>query len=142
MQPAAIIFIESWPLTLNGKIDKKLLPAADLNLMQGEYIPASNETEQFLVELWAELLKLPADDISVTANFFDLGGHSLLAVSLIAKINDGFSQSLTIKEVFELQSIKECALHLDYLQARAANKIITRNEVGDAEAPALEEMEW
>jgi amino acid adenylation domain-containing protein len=125
MQPTVIIFIEKWPLTLNGKIDKKLLPKPDFSLLHGEYIPASTEAEQKLVVLWADILKLLVSEISVTANFFELGGHSL-----------------TIKDIFELQTIKECALHLDYLSARTASELLISTE-GDIEASAdLEEMEW
>ncbi|KGJ89818.1 non-ribosomal peptide synthetase, partial [Colwellia psychrerythraea] len=113
MVPSIFVFIEQWPLTANGKIDKNSLPAYDLRLFQRQYQAAQTPTEQLLVELWSTLLTLNSDEISMDANFFELGGHSLLAVKLVTKIRRLFSLEIMIKEVFEQPSIQMLAQTID-----------------------------
>ncbi|KNC65376.1 hypothetical protein AC626_23485 [Pseudoalteromonas rubra] len=79
MVPQTYICIEQWPLTANGKIDKRALPQPDRLAQQAVYVAPANSTEQALVTIWGALLGLETDSLSVTANFFALGGHSLLA---------------------------------------------------------------
>ena len=110
MQPSAMMVLAQFPLTSNGKIDKKALPMPSL---QGEYIAAKGDTEQALVAIWAELLGLKANTISVTANFFELGGHSLLAVRLMTEISRQWQQELVIKVIFEAPTISALARHID-----------------------------
>ncbi|SFD15580.1 non-ribosomal peptide synthetase, partial [Pseudoalteromonas denitrificans] len=73
MVPSAFVKIEEWPLTANGKVDRKSLPQADDSLLQGEYVGPQTDTEKALVNIWSGLLNLEADKISTTANFFELG---------------------------------------------------------------------
>ncbi|NQY38114.1 MAG: amino acid adenylation domain-containing protein, partial [Alteromonadaceae bacterium] len=113
MVPSTFVFIEKWPLTVNGKIDKKALPEPDGTLLQGEYEAPMSETEQVLVTIWAKLLKLDAETISVKASFFEIGGHSLLAVRLVAEIRTRLAQEIAIKAVFGSPSIRELALQID-----------------------------
>ncbi|WP_168204328.1 non-ribosomal peptide synthetase [Aliikangiella coralliicola] len=113
MLPSAFVILDEFPLTPNGKIDKKALPAPEAVLLQDEYIAPESESESILVSIWAELLKLPADAISVTANFFELGGHSLLAVRLVSDIRIRLHQELAIKVIFESSTIRALAKLID-----------------------------
>ncbi|MBA6257663.1 MULTISPECIES: non-ribosomal peptide synthetase [unclassified Colwellia] len=113
MMPSAFVILEEFPLTSNGKVDKKALPAPDDTLLQGEYIAAETPTEQALVNTWSSLLKIKADDISVNANFFELGGHSLLAIRLVAEIRAQLQQELPIKFIFESSTIRAMANYID-----------------------------
>ena len=85
MIPAAYVRLESLPLTANGKLDRRALPApeADAYSTRG-YEPPQGEVEVKLAAIWAEVLKL--DRIGRHDNFFALGGHSLLAVTLIERM--------------------------------------------------------
>ena len=83
MIPATFIYLDAWPLTPNGKIDKKALPEPNMALLSSEYVAPDSETEIKLTRIWAELLEVDEGSLSVTANFFDMGGHSLLATRLV-----------------------------------------------------------
>ncbi|MCJ8275188.1 MAG: non-ribosomal peptide synthetase, partial [Psychrosphaera sp.] len=110
MVPGAFVLLDALPLTTNGKVDKKALPAPDGLLLQGEYVAAETDTEQVLTQIWADLLKLKAADISVTANFFDLGGHSLLSIRLVAQIRQQFGQEVAVRAVFDTPTLRDLAL--------------------------------
>lgn len=104
MVPAYYVKLENIPLTPNGKINRKGLP--DVELTAGNrYIPAANETEEKLVEIWSDLLGIPMDKISTDKSFFELGGHSLKASLLVSKIRKYFDVELPLKELFHKQQI-------------------------------------
>ncbi|RJE73424.1 non-ribosomal peptide synthetase [Pseudoalteromonas sp. MSK9-3] len=115
MVPGAIIVVDTWPLTSNGKIDKKALPDPDLS--QDEYSAPTTDVERNLADTWAELLNLDATTISITANFFELGGHSLLISRLIASIDSEYGVSVSIKDVFGNPTIQHIAEKVIELQA-------------------------
>ncbi|KFE51148.1 AMP-binding protein, partial [Pseudomonas syringae] len=76
MVPAHLIFLQSLPLTANGKLDRKALPAPDASHQQGEYVAPQTQLEQQIAAIWQDVLKL--ERVGLTDNFFELGGHSLL----------------------------------------------------------------
>jgi amino acid adenylation domain-containing protein len=87
MIPAAFVRLEQLPLSLNGKLDRRALPAPEQEAFVARVYEAPiGVTEQALAALWAELLKL--DRVGRHDNFFELGGHSLLAVSLIERMRE------------------------------------------------------
>ncbi|WP_458367316.1 amino acid adenylation domain-containing protein [Burkholderia pseudomallei] len=81
MVPSAYVRLDAWPLTPNGKLDRRALPApADDAYARAEYEAPQGAKEEALAEIWRDLLQV--DQISRHDNFFQLGGHSLLAISL------------------------------------------------------------
>ncbi|MEI5640038.1 MULTISPECIES: non-ribosomal peptide synthetase [unclassified Pseudoalteromonas] len=120
MLPTTIVMIETWPLSANGKIDKKALPEPDRALSGQEYIAPETDLEVNIVKIWSELLTLDADLISTEANFFELGGHSLLISRLVAAINEEYEVSIALKDVFEFPTIKAIAGLVE--ESRAAMK--------------------
>ena len=85
MVPAAYVRMEAMPLTPNGKLDRKALPAPEGEAYGvREYEAPRGETEQKLAGIWAEVLKV--ERVGRHDNFFELGGHSLLAVTLIERM--------------------------------------------------------
>ena len=108
MVPSAFVVLDSMPLTSNGKIDKKALPAPDrLGQTDVEYKAPSNETEAVLVEIWSEVLQLSR--VSTDQNLFELGGHSLLIVKLIRQIENRLGAKLSLSDVFFAQTITQQA---------------------------------
>ena len=112
MIPVGFVVIDEIPLTPNGKVDRNALPApefsrADLGYI---YVPPRNPIEERLVEVWANILKIERDNIGINDNFFELGGHSLLATQIISRINQEFSISLPLKDLFESPTIASLAL--------------------------------
>ncbi|WP_344813462.1 non-ribosomal peptide synthase/polyketide synthase, partial [Chitinophaga oryziterrae] len=111
MVPGGFIITDTFPLTVNGKIDRKaLLELPDLNQQVDNYVAPENATEAALVIIWQELLGL--EKIGVKDNFFVLGGHSLLAVRLIAAIRKHFDKIVSIRNIFDAPDISALALLL------------------------------
>ncbi|WP_395608029.1 amino acid adenylation domain-containing protein [Pseudomonas sp. B22129] len=85
MVPALFVHLDALPLSPNGKLDRKALPAPGAEALNvREYVAPEGDTEILLAQLWAELLKV--ERVGRHDNFFELGGHSLLAVSLIGRL--------------------------------------------------------
>jgi thioesterase domain-containing protein len=104
MIPAAFVLLNEWPLTPNGKVDKKALPAPDGSAESSvEYVAPRNDTEAAIALMWTELLG--CQDPGVYDNFFDLGGHSLIAVRMVREIETRFEVALPITELFNAQTI-------------------------------------
>lgn len=115
MVPNAIVIIDEWPLTPNGKVDKRALPMPEGGTQEGEYTAPETETEQALVRIWADLLNLEVSKVGTTTSFFDLGGHSLLMVRLFSHIQSEFGISLDLKVLYETPYIKELAQLCDVI---------------------------
>ncbi|WP_162197954.1 non-ribosomal peptide synthetase [Pseudoalteromonas rubra] len=130
MIPGQFVLIDEWPLTPNGKIDKKALPAPQGMLAGQEYIAPQSETEHALVAIWAELLDLNSEQISTSANFFELGGHSLYLIKLAGAIKTQFEIELTLREIFDaaelavLSQVIESKLAQKYLEDKKANESV------------------
>lgn len=108
MVPAAYVALPALPVTPNGKLDRRALPAPGADAY-GEvaYQPPRDHWEAGLVCIWQELLNF--ERIGRADNFFNLGGHSLLGVQLVAKIKERFEVSLPIVAIFRNPSIREMA---------------------------------
>jgi acyl carrier protein len=107
MVPTAFVFLDQFPLTGSGKIDRRALPAPNLKILNENLVTARTPLEQYLVILWAEVLKLP--QVGIFDNFFDLGGHSLTANQVVSKIHKSLAKKLTLKEFFTHPTIAEIA---------------------------------
>jgi amino acid adenylation domain-containing protein len=119
MMPAAFILLEKLPMTPNGKIDRRALPAPDKARpeMTQPYLPPRTPTEESLASLWAALLDI--DRVGVHDDFMELGGHSLLATQLISRIRDIFQIELSLLYLFEAATIANLAQHIEMIrQAR------------------------
>jgi len=111
MVPGVFVLVDEWPLTPNGKVDKKTLPVPDSMLLQGPYVAPQTETEKALVRIWAKLLQIDENKVSTMANFFELGGHSLLSIRLVSEIRQQLAIELSVKDVFAystIQTLSDC----------------------------------
>jgi amino acid adenylation domain-containing protein/FkbM family methyltransferase len=100
MVPAAYVRLEKLPLTRNGKVDRKGLPAPDTGAFSARgYEEPVGEIELALASAWSELLKV--DKVGRNNHFFELGGHSLLIVRLISRIRKTLNAEMMIRHVFD-----------------------------------------
>ncbi|KEK23981.1 amino acid adenylation domain-containing protein [Bacillus gaemokensis] len=124
MIPSAIMMLSELPMTPNGKINRKALPAPDFNLLVSERV-ARNPKEEILCDLFAEVLSLAR--IGIDDNFFEIGGHSLLAARLMGRIRETLGVELGIGKLFESPTVAELAKQLDSAQsARPAIQKVKR----------------
>ena len=111
MLPSAFVMLPALPLTTNGKIDHRALPAPERSHFQQEaFVAPRNLLEHRLELIWEELLNI--QPISVTDNFFTLGGNSLLAVRLVAHIQKQFEQKVPLPVLFQNATIERLAAFL------------------------------
>ncbi len=103
MIPSHFVFLDSIPLTSNGKIDRRSLPAPDIPAKK--YIAPRNETETKLAGIWSDVLGVDKEMISIDSNFFDLGGHSLKATVLMSRVHKEFDVRLSLAELFRYPEI-------------------------------------
>jgi acyl carrier protein len=108
MVPSAFVVLDSFPISPNGKLDRRALPAPDV----GAYVSRQSEgpqgeVEQILASVWKELLRI--ERIGRQDNFFELGGHSLHGLKLIARIAEHLAVRLPVVAMFEYPSIQQLA---------------------------------
>jgi len=103
MIPSAFVYLDSLPLTENGKIDRKALPAPDLSdQLTHEYVAPRNPIEAKLAEIWVEVLGV--EKVGVHDNFFELGGDSILSIQIISRARQ-FGIAITSKTFFQHQTV-------------------------------------
>ncbi|AIV92474.1 non-ribosomal peptide synthetase [Burkholderia pseudomallei] len=112
MVPSAYVRLDAWPLTPNGKLDRRALPEpADDAYARAEYEAPRGAKEEALAAIWRELLHV--ERVSRHDNFFELGGHSLLAVQLVSRLRQALSVEVALSTVFDAPVLSALASRLD-----------------------------
>ncbi|HEX8092018.1 MAG TPA: amino acid adenylation domain-containing protein, partial [Blastocatellia bacterium] len=108
MVPSAFVFLDGFPLTSSGKLDRLALPAPEgaRPRLQGAFVAPRNSSEKTLADIWAGLLNL--ETVGIHDNFFELGGDSILSIQVVGRANQA-GLSLTAKQLFQYQTIAELA---------------------------------
>ncbi|MGL5833735.1 MAG: thioesterase domain-containing protein, partial [Waterburya sp.] len=108
MIPSDFIFLNSLPLSPNGKVNRRALLALDNRREQkSDLVVPRNTLELELTQIWEEILDI--QPIGIEDNFFDLGGNSLLAIRLIARVEQQYEQSFSLTQLFEAPTIAQIA---------------------------------
>ncbi|AGC45224.1 non-ribosomal peptide synthetase [Myxococcus stipitatus DSM 14675] len=120
MVPSAFVALEVLPLTPSGKVNRRALPAVQVE--GGEDTAPRTATEQLLAGLFAEVLGLGR--VGLHGHFFDLGGHSLLATRAISRVRSTFGIELPLRELFEAPTVSELASRVDRLIRAGASQVM------------------
>ncbi len=109
MVPTAFVILEELPMTANGKLNRRALPAPDLSRedLEETFVAPRNDVELKLTKLWEKVLSI--EPIGVKDNFFELGGHSLLAVRLFSEIEQKFDKNLPLATLFQAPTVEQLA---------------------------------
>jgi natural product biosynthesis luciferase-like monooxygenase protein len=110
MVPTALLVLQAFPLTPNGKVDRRAFPEPrSTTVMPAAAMPES-QLERRVAAIWREVLGLPS--VGMTDNFFDLGGHSLLIVQVQRRLHEVSEHEVSITDMFRLPTIRALAAHL------------------------------
>jgi amino acid adenylation domain-containing protein len=138
MVPSYFVQLEKFPLTPNGKVDKKALSSPDgLGMITGvEYVEPRNELEEKLVAIWEDVLG--REKIGVRDNFFDIGGHSLKATRLVSSISQKLEIKLTLKEILTRVTVEDQAI---LLKQSVKTHHVTIDPVHESEGYAISDAQ-
>jgi len=133
MRPSDFMFLDAFPLTPNGKVNRSALPAPGQSRPELEqpYVAPRNAIEKQLASIWSEVLK--KERVGIKDNFFEIGGHSLLATQVVSRIRQQFKLELPLRSLFESPTVGALAITLVELQQNnkaAPGPIISRRRRG------------
>ena len=122
MLPSAFIMLNQFPLTPNGKIDRRALSALNMERLNEEkYVAPQNEVENQIAEIWKRVLQ--RKKVGAQENFFDLGGHSLLLAKVYRGLEKIYPGKLAMIDLFRYTTIKKLA---EFLSQDQSNKSVTK----------------
>ncbi|MGB3637977.1 MAG: amino acid adenylation domain-containing protein, partial [Rivularia sp. (in: cyanobacteria)] len=128
MIPSVYVFLKTFPLTPNGKIDHQSLPIPEKVKpeLASNYVPPETEIEKVLAGIWVEVLDL--EKVGIHDNFFDLGGHSLLLTQVTSRLYNALGVELTLRQIFATPTIAELGV------------LVAQKQVEETDSKVLEEM--
>ncbi|MFL9817591.1 amino acid adenylation domain-containing protein [Tolypothrix campylonemoides VB511288_2] len=140
MVPSYFVVLDAFPLTPNGKVDRKALPTPDQTRIEAQaYVAPRNEVERILTHVWQEVLNL--EKVGVNDNFFELGGHSLLVVQVHSKLNQkllgNINKEISVVDLFKYPTISTLAQYLGQEQNGATP---ARQKLNDRASKQIEAL--
>jgi amino acid adenylation domain-containing protein len=134
MIPSVFMLLEEMPLTPNGKIDRRALPAPDEARARDvdDYQAPRTPIEEMLADIFAGVLEV--EHVGVEENFFELGGHSLLVTQVISRIRESLNVELSVRAIFEYPTVATLAAQVEAESraGREAPPLLVRRESGVA----------
>ncbi|CAI1711099.1 Linear gramicidin synthase subunit D [Serratia marcescens] len=141
MVPETFIWLKEWPVTVNGKLDRRALPEPSLPVVQERVAPQS-EREAQIAAIVAEMMGIDEAHFSCEANLYQLGLDSIMAIKLVSKLRQAMGVSIRVKDVFASKTVH--ALHLRLAQHQQQVMIEGKREQGVlvGELPLLPVQRW
>ncbi|MCP4996507.1 MAG: amino acid adenylation domain-containing protein, partial [Gammaproteobacteria bacterium] len=141
MIPATFVSLNNFPLTPNGKVDRRALPDPDFTAgVSTGYVAPGTPTEATLAAIWADILGV--SQVGIHDDFFELGGHSLLATQVVARIRDMFQIELPLRDLFERPTIAQLADRVSQAQEPARPPIQPMEHKGDLPLSFAQQRLW
>ncbi|HEV2736864.1 MAG TPA: amino acid adenylation domain-containing protein [Longimicrobiaceae bacterium] len=120
MVPSAFVVVDAFPLTPNGKVDRRALPAPEGGAEDEGFAAPRTPVEEVLAAIWAEVLGV--DRVGVADDFFRLGGHSLLATRVISRVRRALEVEVPIRALFESPTVEAMAERVEALRGAGAGE--------------------
>jgi amino acid adenylation domain-containing protein len=113
MVPTVFVLLDAFPLTNNGKVDRRALPTPDRRRPETDeaFVVCRTPTEELLAEIWGQVLGV--ERVGIYDNFFQLGGHSLLATQVVSRIREAFQTDIPLRSMFEAPTVAGLAESID-----------------------------
>jgi len=146
MIPSAFVVLDALPLTANGKVDHRALPApgAGRPELESDFVAPAGEVEEVVAAVWAAVLGL--ERVGARDNFFELGGHSLLATRVISRLRDFFGVEIPLRPLFEDPTVAGLAEVVERARKGgggiAAPSIVRSTEAGPAPLSFAQQALW
>jgi len=139
MVPSAFEFLDALPLTTNGKLDRKALPAPNHTQPDSNriFIAPRTANEEAVAEIWSSVLGF--EKVGIQDNFFDLGGHSILAIQIMLRLSDRFRTLLPLRMLFEKPNVEELALEITKTLIERADQAKLRRSLSELESMSDED---
>jgi acyl carrier protein len=127
--PSAFVVLDALPLSPNGKIDRKALPAPSARPEDaGSFVAPSGPVEETVARIWAEVLGI--ERVGAQDNFFELGGHSLLATQVLSHLRQAFPVNLPLRRLFEEPTVANLARAIEEAQGGRTDGQIGKASTG------------
>ncbi|MET0400647.1 MAG: amino acid adenylation domain-containing protein, partial [Longimicrobiaceae bacterium] len=145
MVPSALVVMDSFPLTHNGKVDRRALPAPE-SADAAEHVAPRTPTEEILAGIWADVLR--RERVGATDDFFALGGHSLMATRVIARAREAFGVEVPLRTIFEAPTVAALGARVDDLlrgragERQGAGRILPRRTDGPVPLSFAQQRLW
>jgi acyl carrier protein len=123
MIPSFLITLEQFPLTANGKVDYRALPAPGTARpgIETIFVPPSTTTEEILAQLWASVLGV--ERIGIHDNFFEMGGNSLSATQLVSRVRQTLEVELPLRDLFRNATVAQLAVLIEEILAAQVDEL-------------------
>ena len=135
MVPAYFTILDAFPITPNGKLDRRALPIPEIDFDDSSYLPPRTPTEEILAAIWCDVLGLKK--VGINNNFFELGGDSIISIQIIARANQA-GLKLTPKQLFQYQTIAELAT----VARKATTNVQAQQGLVTGEVPLTPIQHW
>ncbi|UHO38305.1 amino acid adenylation domain-containing protein [Chryseobacterium capnotolerans] len=141
MVPGAFVHLESLPLTINGKLDKKQLPEPEFTGSK-DYIAPETELQSRLCQIYSSVLGIDAGTISIHDDFFRLGGDSIISIQLVGRIRQQLDVKVSVKEIFTSRTPAALSLLIEENKKNEQTQIVTEQGLLTGEVSLLPVQEW
>ncbi|MGE8382331.1 MAG: amino acid adenylation domain-containing protein, partial [Pseudomonas putida] len=140
MVPSYWMLMDAMPMSPNGKLDRKALPAPQTCSGQREHVPPASELECHLAAIWAQVLRV--ETVGLDDDFFELGGHSLLAVQVISRIRRELDMEVPLKTLFEASDLAGFAARVHAAGTEVVPPLARIERVGPLALSYAQQRQW